>query len=408
MKFGDGFVFKMGETDRFRNRMDALKREYGECIVLDVFQCDMPHKLEQSLRSTPNFRSNQYTGEINGKTGIELYVSGPDWPWHKIIKSVKLAVEEHMSKSTAFLEFKKLEIESKRIDLEMEKLKIISSLAPERLDQMTYLLNSVQSNGENRVVTHENVDNSSDEEVEQEPEEFYASSTKTIRVQGHQIQRYTPDGHTLLATYDTLKDAERDPELSLDRPHSVKIINAIKSNRAYKGFRWANLDHGTTPDTLQDIGPTVSAPTCRRGQVAVLDPTRKVITIVYDSMTAAAKGLNVSVATISLAMTNSSALGLNKYKLAMFKDCTPEMRDAFEILLAEGGSADAPPKPLLGNAKSIDKLDMNGSLVKTYTSISSAELECKLRRVRIFKAIESGDAIKDGTGGTFKWCYTVV
>jgi hypothetical protein len=71
---------------------------------------------------------------------------------------------------------------------------------------------------------------------------------------------------------------------------------------------------------------------------------------------------------------------------------------------------DAPPKPLLGNAKSIDKLDMNGALVTTYTSISSAEVGCKLSRARILNAIESGGAIKDGhkDGESFKWRYTVI
>ena len=407
MKLDGWFVFKIGETDNLKQRMIVLKSEYGECILLDVFPCVMPHTCEQGIRSTPNFKSNQYKGEVNGKTGTELYVCSPTWPWLRISKSVENAVNAHMKKTGALLEFKRLDVESKRIDLEMEKLRIISSVSPERLEYMVSLLNST-SPSPSQVVSLEDVNcdegNESDDNDE-DPPPFYASSSTAIRCTGHQIQRYSPDGKTLLASYETKKDAECDPTLSLNRPHSVKISSAVKSHRVYKGFRWAHLPHGKPSSTVQDIGITVSAPTCRRGQVAILDPTRQTITNVYDSMTAAANGLDVSVATISIVLTNSTSLGSNKYNVAMLNDCTPEMRDAHEKRL----DGSPPPKPLLGNAKSIDKLDTNGALVKTYTSISSAEVGCKLRRARILNAIESGNAIKDGHNDSesFKWRYTV-
>ena len=427
MTLDGGFVFKMGETDNIRQRMIVLKSEYGECVLLDVFPCIMPHKCEQNLRSTPKFKSNQYTGEVSGKSGTELYVSGPNWPWYKISKSAKNAVEAHMSRSTAQLEMKRLDVEGKRIDLEseklrveMERLRIISSFTPEHLEHVISVLNSSNTamtltpSNQPGLAQSGNDDEPDEEEegeddaVEQNPPPFYAASSTAVRVQGHQIQRYSPDGKTLLATYETLKDAECDPQLSLNRPHGVKINDAVKSHRVYNGFRWAHLPHGEPTSTVQDIGVTVSAPTCRRGKVAILDPTGQIITNVYDSMTAAAKGLNLSVATVSLALTNSTSIGSNKFHVAMFINCTPEMREAHEERLQENGNDNAPPTPLLGNAKSIDMLDTNGALVKTYSSISSAEVGCKIRRRRILNAIESGNAIKDGNGELFKWRYSVI
>jgi hypothetical protein len=348
MTLDGGFVFKMGETDNLRRRMGKLMTEYGECVLLDVFPCIMPHTCEQGLRSTPDFKTNQYKGEVNGKTGTELYVCSPTWPWLRISKSVDHAVQTHMKKTGALLEFKRLDVksekialESKRIDLEMEKLRIISSVSPERLEYMVSLLNSISpppqvgshdgvdcDDGNKTIESDDDSDN--EEDAKQDPPPFYASSSTAIRSQGHQVQRYSMDGKTLLATYETKKDAECDPTLSMNRPHSVKITAAVKSHRVYKGFRWAHLPHGEPAITVQDIGLTVSAPTCRRGPVAILDPTGKVITEVYDSMTDAAKGLDVSLATVSNALTNSTSLGSNKLNVAMLNDCTPEMRDANE------------------------------------------------------------------------------
>lgn len=448
VKMLDGvtFVIKLGETDDLHQRVIDLKCKYGEFVLLAVFRCPMPHRCEQELRALPPFIANQYSGLVNDKSGTEFYVASPAWPWHKIYKTVRATAEKHCSADHAILErdMAKMALDKDmakmaherdmarmaldkdiaKMALEESRLTMIRQLAhhsTEHLERLvavaTVAVGSTASNAGDESTSVVDIDggnvNNAIDDVSQGDEGIDGLSTfsslpatpRRIKTQGHQIQRYTADGKTLLATYAYPNDAARDPALALDRPHAVKIADAVRSHRTYKGFRWAHLPPAAPPDTVQDVGTTACAQTARHGFVAVLDVTGTRIEHVHASMTEAARERNVVIATISVAMTRNTTSGGNRF--AMLQDCTPEMRATFEASCgAPGQSAKGmPPKPTRGNGRAVEKLGADGTVMARYACIADAIVDCRLTRARLFGAIASKNAVVDGTGGVFVWRY---
>lgn len=217
---------------------------------------------------------------------------------------------------------------------------------------------------------------------------------------GHRIQRYSADGRLLLTTYANPHDVAVDLQLALDRPHALKIAEAVIIRRLYKGFRWAYLPTAIPSETVQDIGNTVSTLKSCTDFVAALDEEGTLIDYVYASVAAAARECNVDISAVALSMSNGTITGGNRF--VMLKDCTPEMCSAFEALR---GPAEMPHKPTRTSGRAVQKLRADGSVAVRYACVGDAMVTCKLSRHVIHVAIASQNAIQDATGGSYKWRY---
>ena len=215
------------------------------------------------------------------------------------------------------------------------------------------------------------------------------------QARGNKIQRYTPDGQTLLKTYPGCAEVLRDDDVP---PASAgKLREACQNRTVYKGFRWAALDRALPDDTVQDIGESVFGPTQRKGLVALLDHTRTKIRGVYADMKAAAEehGMKGS-SCISTAISRESKSCGGYW--AMWHDCDESVRAEW---LAKPGNEELPRSRPRAGSKEVEQVHpVTGRVIKTFSSIAHIQTEMRIARASLLEAINTG-ALRKG----YKWRY---
>jgi len=203
----------------------------------------------------------------------------------------------------------------------------------------------------------------------------YRNHTQT---RGNKIQRYSPDGKTLIKTYESLAYAIRDEEISAISRGCIK--NAIKNKCLYKEFRWAELKRDLSDDTFQEISETVESITIHKDYVVMLNLDKnKIINVFCDQLAAADDRKFKGGAAINKVIKQGTQSGGHYF--IMWKDCSDELKNDY---LANNS---LPEKRAAKGSINIEQLHpTTKKFIKLFTSIENVIKEFKVSRKTIKNA----------------------
>lgn len=438
---GDQQIIKIGQTTDIKSRTRKHWKDYSECILIKVFPCSEPQKLEHFLHLHAEIKTFKYNEPISGQVSNEAFL----FDGEALQRALNIAVR-NISKFKA--------VETSMAKMEGDVRNINQVLAKLQSQVQVCLQNQVPDHEENEEesTVHAAPDSSSDVElpkkrvkvyeapphaadmevaeessgeVEAEQSEYEDDSDsdeeviaavkpKSRRgictVNGYKIQRYSADGLTLLETYNQMIVMERDENLlhlamrfgtHLNRN---SVTNASKKGYTYLGFRWAMLDRALPDDYVQPIGATTQAPNVRNGPIAELDDDMTSIVKVFPSSDEVIVSINKRLKLVGQGLNSISRLckaikAGESYKGRFYRAwaaCDWEMQDAY---IAAGN--DAPEAFVAAHCRPINKIDPKTlEVLETYYSTGDVNKRLKVGKQTLQNAI-NGQYELNG----FLWAY---
>lgn len=188
-----------------------MKRVYGSCTFLDIFECGTDFReIEQNILT--KVKEYLYKESINGHISKEVVsLNELSFNYDQLLTIVKTQIKNFTNKE---IELRKIENETKRIDL-------INNLLKQNFtyEQISTLVNC--SNEQKTIIQHE-IQQSKNEEIKVEC---------TIIKKGRKIQVISPDNlNIIVKIYDSMIFALRDVEHMINTVYkkSSKITQSIK------------------------------------------------------------------------------------------------------------------------------------------------------------------------------------
>lgn len=422
--FDDGsFILKIGETTDIKNRIDALRCDFGtNIILLDAFVCENSIKFEKSLHNSVELTKYKYNKleRKNKKFSTEAYHIPNQKEYEKI---VKLATSE-MSKYNN-VELTKLRIQEKMIDLEKERIylekericfaKTMAHLCKSNDDVMNMLNNMKEPfrNSNNVVfeIQKEKEKEKEDEKIINEPEkendettqndtentnsphentmQLDANSTNIARANsnGPIVQIYhKTDLKTVVKVFDSIMEATRDFNYNNCTPSFTAIKNAFQHKTIYLDHRWHFITdrHEANLQNPRTIGETVITQEKNQGQVAMLNIDKTKIMKVFKIAKDAAREILQHPSAMCVAIKHSSPLG-NHYWIR-WENVEASLQDAFLKSNA------LPPKQKNIRGIKINQVNpLTNEVIKIFASYTDVQKEFKISAKKLKEIVETNE-----------------
>lgn len=356
------YVVKIGSTADLEGRITNIVRDFGTCMLMDVFEVDYYTKCERTCHKDYRIEQFKYTEIINNKNiSTETYKVTKEI-YDEIIKVIK-EYQDLFSK-TSYNEIREIEeIKLKRKEVELE-------IAKTKKETMNKLSSQIEDSDEDE---EDNDSSDSDMSVE-----HFIKTRKATR--SPRVQQYEPipnsNDFRLIKTYDSIIEVLRDND-----SFSVGGLKpACNNNTLYRGFRWLLLDREKEIKDYK-IPPTVNIRQVSHELVAMLNIDKNKILQVFPSIKHATEARHFkSLAAISKAIKNDSISSGHYWK--RYDDCVEELKVEYE---KNNILPDKPPKV---NGVRVQQISMNKDkgVIKEFTSISDVLKQFQMSRVSLKNA----------------------
>ena len=361
------WLIKIGSSKEIQNRSLTLLKEFGSFTVLKILECPRNEAFEKFLHH------------------------------HREIEKFKYK-DKHFNSIETFLVTEKEFDEIIRIAIH-NKHKFSSVVDHEHIIELeTLKLKQIEEKNKGLQIHKEIIEINSNEVSQDRNEETYIDPIillgdfrKHTQSRGNKIQRYSPDGKTLIKTYDSFAYAMRDKDVGESTSRGC-IKNAIENKLVYKDSRWAELDRNMQDETIQEIGETVESKTVKLGYVAMLNMNKdKIVNVFCDQKAAAEDRKFSSGGAVSNAIKRESVSGGHYFK--MWDNCSQELKDEFLL------DNELPEKRIPINGKKIEQLHpITNQVIKVFTSFEDVIKEFRVSR-QTLKSACNFDIICKG----YKW-----
>ena len=317
---------KVGETIDIKNRIDALRCDFGmNIILLDIFICENSIKFEKSLHNSNELTKYKYNQleHKNKKISTEAYHIPNQKEYEKIVKFTNNEMNKYNN-----IEITKLRIEEKKIDL-------IASFMPlcKNYDEVINILNKITSplcvvydleldvhavEKEKRIEGIKYPINKLTEEENNKIISINANSTGPI-VQIYHISNLKK----VVQVYDSIMIATRDFNYNNKSASFTSIKKAYQHKTLYLDYRWHFITNRQELDLYlpRDIGETVITNERNQGQVAMLNIDKTKIIKVFKLSKDAAKEILQHPSAMCSAIKHSSPLNnhyWSRWEILMF------------------------------------------------------------------------------------------
>jgi len=211
---------------------------------------------------------------------------------------------------------------------------------------------------------------------------LFADNRRYTQALGAKVQRYSPDGKTLLQTYESAIAALRDA--SLDAPSRTRIHQAVADRTVYKDFRWMFLDRSFPDDTVQELGETAQKERdIRKGFVAMLNLDKTQIMEVFQNQKEAGIDRKFrSSAPVCTSLKNGTQSGGHYFK--MWYDCPDDLKAEFL------SRKSLPDKAVPGGQRVVQLHPITRDVVRVYASVSDVIKDHRFSRSSLKNVIENG------------------
>lgn len=410
-------IIKIGDTSDIESRMKALNSKFAcKVIVLDIFLCDNSYRFEQFLHNSPEIVKYKYTNVINNmSSSTETYLINNYKQYDKIVRFIN----DNILKFTKDIEFMKLLIEDKKLNVEKDKINLINGLMQmcKNIEEIHNLLDKVFNTNETQSenITQEETKQeetkqetvaeqdtsttkteTTQEEAKQEP---VATSASISHIQGPVIQIYHKDDLTkVVKVFNSISDAIRTfntYQPGDEKPSFTSIKLAFQHKTLYLDHRW-NLINRDEPNQNQtrEIGETVTTKQRKCGQVAMLNLDKTKIVKVYPLSKDAAADILQHPSAICSAIKYGSVLD-NHYWIHL-KDLPVSLKEEYEK-----------NKPIPEKTPNIKGIKINvfnvktNTLIKIFNSYVEINNELNISTKTIKKYMATGEAYN----GTYKFTF---
>jgi prophage antirepressor-like protein len=352
-------LIKIGSTKDIRTRAVSLKAEFGNMEIFKVIDCPCNEMFERFLHNHKDIQKHAYKDVIHeGHRSHEVFALNTE----ELIKTINIALHN-------VYRFRNMVPEN--FEIEMQKMKFETIKEFERVLQIAQTNSNPTVEIIKKIIDPTYVD----------PILRFADNRQHTQAKGSKIQRYSPDGKTLLKTYESSIAALRD--ISIDSPSRTRIHEAVKSNTVYKDFRWMLLDRQLPDDTLQVLEKTVEKSSdIRKGFVAMLNLEKTHIVEVFQNQKEAAENRKFGgSAPICAALKKRTQSGGHYFQ--MWFECSEVLQDEFL-------SRKTLPQKITPGGQRISQMHpVTGEVIKVYASVSDVIKEYRFSRASLFNVIEN-------------------
>jgi hypothetical protein len=376
------WLIKIGKTDHLQTRAGHLVGEYGAMSFFHAFECSMNENFEEYLQKHPTTAQHVFKERVPGgkKSNGEVFLTA-EADIDALVDLARHNLHRFGNKEAAAEAAATQEARFARIERELARRPTVDAIA----DLVsTHVAQSAVAEG---MAGGGSSMEAALAAAPEPPEALaFAERRRYTQARGPKVQRYSPDGKTLMRTYVGFTEVTRDPAVA--QATQAALRQAIKKNAVYKRYRWAALDRAMPDNTVQALAPTAARATHDIGLVAMLNLAGNRIEDVFNCQSAAAEDRQQQgCASICNAIKRGTASGGHLFR--MWIDCDAALQEDY---LAR---AELPPRLRRGRSEPIDKLDATtGAVVFPYDSIADVLTELRIGRATLLQAIESRIVLK--------------
>jgi hypothetical protein len=365
-------LIKIGSSFEIDNRGDSLKRTFGKCIYLDVFECGEFRKVEKNILSHPEIVKNLHREKINGHLSKEVVKLSDEFNYNQLLAIVKECIEEVkkyiftpeqlLEKERIGLERQKLNdnflMEQHKLDMEQRKIeidfcvKMSSNQSYEGMikEKLGVILDSMiqpqicvtnankieNTKNKNDDVKNDNNINNNDiknadikinivEDSDDDDMEINKKSLKKIK-NDNRIQKVNPNNlKKVIKVYDGMACVLRDPEN--DGFQKIGIQMSIKNNNLYKGYRWSLVKSDSDPYKC-NLEPTVEMKERKISSIVQLNSSKTKIIDTFSTRKEITKNLKIGMQKLNSIIENNEKYSGNYY--VELKDCPKHLLDNYD------------------------------------------------------------------------------
>ena len=310
------YIVKIGESRRgILQRYNEHKSHYPECVLLDVFTAIQSKDFEVYIHNHPKIRCNQVKDFLGHETETELFLVGKNLTYQIILDAINSQIDNFQEYGT------------KKLELEIEKLKIIAT--NDSSPAIAQLLESNQRFEESNKQLHTRINN-----LETMLEKLLETKSPAARIQtgfqeplptlGPRVQKINPDTLQLIKVYESATEVMNE-DRSIKRP---SLSKAVLENTVYNGFRWLFVERDVDPTVIHHLQPTRKTIPKNMDYVAKLNADQTEILNVYLDRKTAALTNGYSSGGLDSAVKNGTVSQRHYYKL--YGDCTETLVEKFE------------------------------------------------------------------------------
>jgi prophage antirepressor-like protein len=358
-------LIKIGSTKNTIGRSQSLAAQYGSFCIFKIYECPCNEAFEKFLHKHDKIIKYRYNEPIydNHVSNGEVFLVTPD----DIVSILKIATHNkykfsHQAEVETIIKMETIKLQ--QMQTRLEELKI-------RKDLETSTAKSESEDDIDDIIA-------------------FTTTRQHTQTRGNKIQRYCPEGKTLLSTYASYAFAIRDSIIPGATRSALK--EAIKNCTLYKGFRWAQLSREDADDTIQTLAPTMDSVTVRIGFVAMLNLDKtEIVRVFCDQKSAAADRKFTSGASISQAIKRGTPS--SGHCFMMWHDCDAVLKEKYLQ------SNNLPKKRGNVISQQVDQLHpITQTLISRYASIEDVIKKYKISRQTLKSAAQHGYILKG-----YKW-----
>jgi phage anti-repressor protein len=221
---------KIGSSKNIETRLIGLLGQYGECLFLDVFECDNFREIEESILKDNEIIKHLYTKSIHKcKNPQEVVQLTNSFTYLHLLE----IVNKHLSQ--AFFLSPDKQLESKKIDflewLIKEKNYSLSDI--ERLSKISFVETTID-------------DKKCEEITTTEPIGYKTEPVADKLIKAKSIDKIDPETLTVLETYISIGAVVNNHQA--EKYEYNQLYRSIIRNTIYKNYRWNYHGHKIQPN----------------------------------------------------------------------------------------------------------------------------------------------------------------
>ena len=268
------YIVKIGESRRgIVGRYNEHKSKYPECVLLDVFVVQQSKDFESYIHNHPKIRCNQVKNMEKHENEHELFLVGKNLTYQILLDAINSQIDNYQEYGT------------KKIELEIEKLKVIAMNHDS--PAMVQLIESNKRIEESNKQLHTQInklESMIEKLLEIRPIKIQTGFQEPLPTLGPRIQKINPDTMQLIKVYESATEVMTE-DRSIKRP---SLSKAVLENIVYNGFRWLFVERDMDSTVLHNLQPTRPTIAKNMDYVAKLNTDQTEILNVYlDRKTAA-------------------------------------------------------------------------------------------------------------------------
>jgi len=236
------YIVKIGESRRgVVGRYNEHKNKYPECVLLDVFVVQQSKDFESYIHNHPKIRCNQVKDMEKHENEHELFLVGKNLTYQILLDAINSQIDNYQEYGT------------KKIELEIEKLKVIAMNHDS--PAMAQLIESNKRMEESNNLLHSRInklESMIEKLLEIRPVKIQTGFQEPLPTLGPRVQKINPDTMQLIKVYESATEVMTE-DRTIKRP---SLSKAVLENIVYNGFRWLFVERDMDSTILHNLQPT--------------------------------------------------------------------------------------------------------------------------------------------------------